>query len=67
MRVGRRSGSISLAMGERRYWTEGGAFGWAFVRFWNGNGYGIFINLWDIVGLDSVVYEMSERKESNGA
>ena len=53
--------------GEKRYWTVGGAFGWVFVRFWNGNGYGIFPNLWDIVGLDTVVYELGEGKESDGA
>ena len=37
------------------------------MRFWNGNGYGIFFNLRDIVGLHTVVYEMGEGKESNGA
>ena len=53
--------------GEERYWTVGGAFGWVFVRLWNGNGDGIFPDLWYIVGLDAVVYELGEGKESNGA
>ena len=52
---------------EKRYWTVGGAFGWVFVRLWNGNGDGIFPDLWDIVGLDTVVYELGEGEESNGA
>ena len=53
--------------GEKRYWTVGGAFGRVFVRLWNRNGYGIFPNLWDIVGLDTVVYELGEGKEGSGA
>ena len=68
MRVGRRSRSISLAMGERR---DIGRYEKLLVRslsgFRIGNGYGIFPNLWDIIGLDTVVYELGEGEESNGA
>ena len=39
--------------------------------FWlgllNRDGYGIFPNLRDIVGLDAAVYELSEGKERNRA
>ena len=33
--------------GEKRYWRLGGAFGRVFVRLGNGNGDGIFPDLWD--------------------
>ena len=53
--------------GEKRYWTVGGAFGWVFVRFWDGDGYCIFPYLRDVIGLDAVVDEFGESKDGNGA